>query len=152
MEKHTWHKAISLSPNTLPSPRWGHASCLADGQLVIFGGYAGSSFLMQTPSIRTISGPTTPPTWPGSSGPHTDLSPRHDRIAPCIMMPPGRDWSFLVEAGPTNFATMTSQSSTGRARNGLNLSPPRVKRPLGNALTTLRSCYIRICWFSEARA
>ena len=62
MEKHTWRKAISLTLAALPSPRWGHASCLADRHLVIFGGYAGSSPLMQTPNIKTISGPMTPPT------------------------------------------------------------------------------------------
>lgn len=60
MEKHTWRKATTLSQNT-PSARWGHASTLADGQLVLFGGYAGPSTSIQTPNTGTIYGPTIRP-------------------------------------------------------------------------------------------
>lgn len=49
MEKQTsflWKKVqLAKSDVNQPSPRWGHASCVIDDQIVFFGGYAGTSLL-----------------------------------------------------------------------------------------------------------
>jgi N-acetylneuraminic acid mutarotase len=47
MEKPTWKKIEST--NSKPCPRWGHASCVVGDEVLFFGGYAGNSFLIQTP-------------------------------------------------------------------------------------------------------
>jgi len=86
MEKHTWRKATTLSQNT-PSARWGHASTLADGQLVLFGGYAGPSTSIQTPNTGTIYGPTIRSPWFGAKSKQKERSRPYAPMPRCIFVP-----------------------------------------------------------------
>lgn len=40
MEKPTWKRIDSL--NSKPTPRWGHACCVINDEILFFGGYAGT--------------------------------------------------------------------------------------------------------------
>ena len=47
IEKHIWRPVSSNTVSTAkPSSRWGHSSCVIGDEMVLFGGYAGTRFIM----------------------------------------------------------------------------------------------------------